>query len=517
MQTAPDHFLGDYPAIKWRDSPHALPADLRGTSVLDIGCNGGFYSIEMKRRGAERVVGIDSDDDYLAQARFAAEVCGLEIEFRQLSVYDVAQLGERFDVVLFMGVLYHLRHPLLALDLIHEHVAATCSCSSRCSAAATRCCRLARRTIRSRSATSSTSPAFPKLHFVEHSYAGDPTNWWIPNRACVGSHAAQRRASDIAERPGGGGLRLPRGEASAVDRSYSGGAAVIEAVMLWNEPNNKSHWDFEIDPGWERYAQMVKLAADGDRGRESGACRACWAAFRRSTRTSSATWRDSGVLAPHRRGRRARVSARLEPLDDRRVAGQARRDPRGHAICRCGCPKSASRRSAQRRCRNSASRARAELLIGRRERIHWYSLYDLPRAWPATTRHREAEGSSYYRHFYMGLLREDGTPEARRAAISRSTRPSSASASGSTSRITGWTTRCAGCGELGVKHLRTGLSWADSLRPDAERWFDRQMRALRDFDVTRDVLLHARRHAAFAPHHTSPPSTPKSLPNSARA
>ncbi len=109
--------------MKWQRFAHAIPPDLTGKTVLDIGCNGGFYSIEMKRRGAERVLGIDFDDDYLAQARFAAEVTGLDIEFRKLSVYDVGALGERFDIVLFMGVLYHLRHPLLALDLIREHVA----------------------------------------------------------------------------------------------------------------------------------------------------------------------------------------------------------------------------------------------------------------------------------------------------------------------------------------------------------------------------------------------------------
>src|SRR3954469_1886008 len=61
VKTAPDHFLGDYPNLKWRHFEHAIPADLRGRTVLDIGCNAGFYSIEMKRRGADRVVGIDSD------------------------------------------------------------------------------------------------------------------------------------------------------------------------------------------------------------------------------------------------------------------------------------------------------------------------------------------------------------------------------------------------------------------------------------------------------------------------
>ena len=122
VRTAPNHFLGDYPNFKWRMFEHALPADLSGKTVLDIGCNAGFYSLEMKRRGAARVVGIDSDEGYLAQARFAAEVVGAQIEFRNLDVYDVAKLRQRFDIVLFMGVLYHLRHPLLALDLLHEHV-----------------------------------------------------------------------------------------------------------------------------------------------------------------------------------------------------------------------------------------------------------------------------------------------------------------------------------------------------------------------------------------------------------
>src|SRR5438876_1404743 len=123
VKTAPDHFLGDYPNIKWRRFSDALPKDLGGRTVLDIGCSAGFYAMEMKRRGADRVVAIDTEDEYLRQARFAAALNSFEIDFRNLSVYDVGELGERFDVVLFMGVLYHLRHPLLALDLIHEHVA----------------------------------------------------------------------------------------------------------------------------------------------------------------------------------------------------------------------------------------------------------------------------------------------------------------------------------------------------------------------------------------------------------
>ena len=121
--TAPNHFLGDYPAVKFANFRDAIPHDLTGKTVLDIGCNGGFYSFEMKRRGAARVLGIDTDEHYLRQARFAAQVQGADIEFRRMPVWDIAALGETFDLVIFMGVLYHLRHPLLALDLIHQHVA----------------------------------------------------------------------------------------------------------------------------------------------------------------------------------------------------------------------------------------------------------------------------------------------------------------------------------------------------------------------------------------------------------
>ena len=64
VRTAPDHFLGDYPAVKFKGFASCLPADLTGKSVLDIGANGGFYAMEMKRRGAARVLGIDSDDRY---------------------------------------------------------------------------------------------------------------------------------------------------------------------------------------------------------------------------------------------------------------------------------------------------------------------------------------------------------------------------------------------------------------------------------------------------------------------
>ena len=204
ITTAPEHFLGDYPTFKFETFAHVIPDDLSGKSVLDIGCNAGFYSVEMKKRGAARVVGIDSDDRYLAQARLACEALGFDgIEFRNLSVYDVGALGERFDLVVFMGVLYHLRHPLLALDLIREHVAGDL---------------MLFQTLQQGSAETMDvpedhpfflpgtvtpppyfdDPRYPRMHFIERKFAGDWTNWWAPNAA--GSQAMLRAAGfDIVE------------------------------------------------------------------------------------------------------------------------------------------------------------------------------------------------------------------------------------------------------------------------------------------------------------------------------
>jgi tRNA (mo5U34)-methyltransferase len=184
VQTAPHHFLGDYPNIKWRSFAHAIPNDLHGKTVLDVGCNAGFYALEMKRRGAARVVGIDSDDAYLAQARFAAEVSGLDLELRKMSVYDVGQLQEKFDLVIFMGVLYHLRHPLLALDLLHEHVVGDQMIFQSMQRGSDRVAPVASDHPFSERAIFEQRD-FPAAYFIEERYAHDQTNWWIPNRACT--------------------------------------------------------------------------------------------------------------------------------------------------------------------------------------------------------------------------------------------------------------------------------------------------------------------------------------------
>jgi tRNA (mo5U34)-methyltransferase len=194
VRTAPEHFLGDYPQVKFDSFRHALPTDLTGKTVLDIGCNAGFYSLEMKRRGAARVLGIDTDDRYLRQARFAAEVEGADVEFLKMSIWDIAALREKFDLVIFMGVLYHLRHPLLALDLIHEHVAKDLLLFQSMQRGSRELIDVAADYEFSAPALFD-EPAYPKLHFIEHRYANDPTNWWAPNRACV---EAMLRSSGFA-------------------------------------------------------------------------------------------------------------------------------------------------------------------------------------------------------------------------------------------------------------------------------------------------------------------------------
>lgn len=200
VQTAPDHFLGDFPAYKWDEIGPCLPSDLSGWTVLDIGCNAGFYSFELARRNAD-VLGIDLNETYLAQARWAAKVYGLErrVRFRRMQVYDLARSTEGFDLVLFMGVFYHLRYPLLGLDIIARKVR--------------RCMLFQTLTMPGMQVLENTldrgideredllHPGWPKMAFFEHRFADDPTNWWAPNHAAV---EALLRSSGmrVVERPG---------------------------------------------------------------------------------------------------------------------------------------------------------------------------------------------------------------------------------------------------------------------------------------------------------------------------
>ena len=192
VPTAPGHFLGDYPAVKWKHVECSIPQDLSGATVLDIGCNGGFYSMEMKKRNARRVLGIDVDERYLAQARFAAETLGLEIEFEKRSVYDVDSIPGQFDYVLFMGVLYHLRYPLYALDKVVKKLGGTLLFQTMIRGSE-QVCRW-ERNYHFWNKEVFADRDFPCAYFIEDSYANDPTNWWIPNR---GAAEAMLRSSGL--------------------------------------------------------------------------------------------------------------------------------------------------------------------------------------------------------------------------------------------------------------------------------------------------------------------------------
>ena len=280
---------------------------------------------------------------------------------------------------------------------------------------------------------------------------------------------------------------------------------MIEAAMIWNEPNNKSHWDPELDPDWSRFAQMSIAAGEAIKAVNPGL---------------------------------PRVLGGISPIDPNFIANMAAKGVLDHvdAVAVHGFPldwnlwaidewphKIHEIRAVTRlpiwvaevgvssfgaeEVQAWGLERTAGLLAGRAPRIHWYSLYDLPRAWPATTRHKEAEGSSYYRHFHMGLLREDGTPKMAAERFGRFT---------SELGICQWfhfedhrlDDAVDWLRRLGVKYLRTGLSWADSFRPNALAWFDRQMDALAEFDVT-VTFCFTPEHRGIAPHHTSAPQVPE--------
>ena len=280
---------------------------------------------------------------------------------------------------------------------------------------------------------------------------------------------------------------------------------MIEAAMIWNEPNNKSHWDPAIDPDWSKFAAMTKLAGQ-------------------AIRAENATLpRVLGGMSP------------IDPSFIRNLAGQGVFDhvdnvavhgfPLDWNLWQIGewpdkideirvvtdrpiwvSEVGVSTFGAEE-VQDWGLKRTAELLIGKVPRIHWYSLYDLPREWEATTRHKEAEGSSYYRHFHMGILRQDGTPK-----LAAKTFADYTPALG----ICQWfhyedhrlDDAVAWMKRLGVTYLRTGLSWADSFRPDALRWFDRMMRALEPFDVT-VTFCFTPEHRGIEPHHTSAPQVPE--------
>ncbi len=276
---------------------------------------------------------------------------------------------------------------------------------------------------------------------------------------------------------------------------------MIEAAKIWNEPNNKSHWDPNLDPTWDRFAEMTRLAGQAIRA-ENGALPRVLGGLSPIDPNFLRMLEGKGVLEHV-----DVVAIHGFPLDwnlwmidewPQKVAEVAAVTDKPIWITEVGVSSFGSEEVQAWGVKKTA-----ELLIGKVPRIHWYSLYDLPKTWEATTRHKEAEGSSYYRHFHMGLLREDGAPKPGLEVYA-----DYAAEMG----ICQWfhfedhrlEDAVAWLKRLGVQHLRTGLSWADSFRPNALAWFDRQMEALSDFAVT-VTFCFTPEHRGVEPHHTSPP------------
>jgi tRNA (mo5U34)-methyltransferase len=221
VQTLPEHFIGgDFPRFKWLQIRDAIPADLTGWRVLDVGCNAGFYSFELARRGAS-VLAIDHDSRYLAQARWAARHLDPQrrVEFRQLGVYEAGRLAEQYDLVWFMGVFYHLRHPLLALDLLAQRTRRLMVFQTLTMPGDTVYAGTLDHAIHEREPL--LDPGWPKMAFIEHRFAGDATNWWVPNHAGVeamlrssGLRVTGRPADEIylcVPDPGAARPELPQG------------------------------------------------------------------------------------------------------------------------------------------------------------------------------------------------------------------------------------------------------------------------------------------------------------------
>jgi beta-xylosidase len=271
--------------------------------------------------------------------------------------------------------------------------------------------------------------------------------------------------------------------------------------MFWNEPNNLSHWDFQIDADWGIFSNMVKAASCAVSAENPGLVRVL------------------GGISPIDPDFILNMKSRgvLECMDVIAVHGfpldwnhwtihewpQKLDEIRAVTDMPVWVSEAGVSTFGAEEVQEFGLARTAELLIGRVPRIHWYSLYDLPRAWPATTRHREAEGSSYYRHFYMGLLKEDGTPK-----LALRTFPEFTPELG----ICQWfhfedhrlEDAVKWLRKLGVRHLRTGLSWADSLRPGGEEWFDHLISELEEFIVTLTFCFTPESHGIL-PNHTSPP------------
>jgi beta-xylosidase len=286
---------------------------------------------------------------------------------------------------------------------------------------------------------------------------------------------------------------------------------MVEAVVLWNEPNNLSHWNFHLDPDWCRYADMVKLGSEAIRSVNPelpivlGGVSSCDCDFLRAMASYGLMdYVDA-------------VGVHGFPLDwnhwqidewPERIREAQKIAKRPVWVLEVG----ASSFGAEEVQAFGLKRT-VDLLRGQVERIHWYSLFDLPATWPAETRHKEAEGSSYYRHYYLGLLRQDGTPKRAAELFPRD---------GSVGLCQWFHFEDPRLDDAvrwmkahGVRYLRTGVSWADAYRPNAEAWFDRMVEALAPFEVSL-TLCFTPAHLGLEQHHTSPPKDNRQFAEFAR-
>jgi len=273
---------------------------------------------------------------------------------------------------------------------------------------------------------------------------------------------------------------------------------MVEAVMLWNEPNNLSHWDFNIDPDWKLFSEMTIAAARAIRAINPD-LKIVLGGMSPVDPNFVQLLAGYGVM-----DQIDVVALHGFPLDwnhwsihdwPQKVEEIRRVAHRPVWVSEAG----ASSFGAEE-VQVFGMKRTAELLLPVVDRVHWYSLFDLPSSWTATTRHKEAEGSAYYRHYYMGLVREDGSPKPAASCFPQGL------------GICQWfhyedcrlSSAVEWLRKLNVRYLRTGLSWADSYRPGAEDWFDRQMRALNEFETTL-TLCFTPEHLGRNPHYTSPP------------
>jgi beta-xylosidase len=278
---------------------------------------------------------------------------------------------------------------------------------------------------------------------------------------------------------------------------------MVEAVMLWNEPNNLSHWDFKVDPDWKMFADMAIAGAQ---------------AIREVNPDMKIVLGGISPIDPHF-VRLMGSHGVLDAVDVVALHGfpldwnhwninqwpAKIREVRAVTNKAIWVSEAGASSFGAEEVQVFGLERTAALLLDEVERVHWYSLLDLPATWTATTRHKESEGSAYYRHYYMGLAREDGSPKLAASAFPRVARDGQLG-------ICQWfhfedprfDIALHWLRELGVRYLRTGISWADSFRPNAEAWFDHQMRCLEDFDVTL-TLCFTPEHLGMVPHYTSPP------------